>query len=117
MARAYADHRCVTRASCSLPNHGTLLGSDADTSGGNIVGFAEELRNQSAIDWDAAVNHPFVDQLLDGSLPDERLRQYLVQDYQFCDAFTALLGQAVASAPSLPSRLVFARVLGAFASD
>lgn len=81
------------------------------------MGFAEELRNQSAIDWDAAVNHPFVDQLLDGSLPDERLRRYLVQDYQFCDAFTALLGQAVASAPSLPSRLVFARVLGAFASD
>jgi thiaminase (transcriptional activator TenA) len=81
------------------------------------VGFAIELRNQNAEDWDAAVNHPFVDQLLDGSLSDENLRGYLVQDYQFCDAFTALLGQAVASAPSLPSRLVFARVLGAFASD
>ncbi|MGR0160815.1 TenA family protein [Paenarthrobacter nitroguajacolicus] len=81
------------------------------------MGFAEELRNQCAEDWDAAVNHPFVDQLLDGSLSDEDLRRYLVQDYQFCDAFTALLGQAVASAPSLPSRLVFARVLGAFASD
>ena len=81
------------------------------------MGFAEELKNQSAGDWDAAVNHPFVHQLLDGSLPDDRLRHYLVQDYQFCDAFTALLGQAVASAPSLPSRLVFAGVLGAFASD
>jgi thiaminase/transcriptional activator TenA len=81
------------------------------------VGFAEELRHQCAENWDAAVNHPFVDQLLDGSLPDEDLRHYLVQDYQFCDAFTALLGQAVASAPSLPSRLVFAGVLGAFASD
>ncbi|MCT9870506.1 TenA family protein [Paenarthrobacter aurescens] len=81
------------------------------------MGFAEELRNQYAEDWDAAVNHPFVEQLLDGSLPDEDLRHYLVQDYQFCDAFTALLGQAVASAPSLPSRLVFAGVLGAFASD
>ncbi|MGJ3190320.1 TenA family protein [Paenarthrobacter sp. FR1] len=81
------------------------------------MGFAEELRNQSAGDWDAAVNHPFVDQLLDGSLPDEDLSHYLVQDYQFCDAFTALLGQAVASAPLLPSRLVFAGVLGAFASD
>lgn len=81
------------------------------------MGFAAELRNQYAEDWDAAVNHPFVDQLLDGSLPDEQLRRYLVQDYQFCDAFTALLGQAVASAPSLPSRLVFAGVLGAFASD
>lgn len=81
------------------------------------MSFANELRNQHAEDWDAAVNHPFVDQLLDGSLPDENLRHYLVQDYQFCDAFTALLGQAVASAPSLPSRLVFAGVLGAFASD
>ena len=81
------------------------------------MGFAIELRNQNAEDWDAAVNHPFVDQLLDGSLSDENLRGYLVQDYQFCDAFTALLGQAVAAAPWLPSRLVFARVLGAFASD
>ena len=81
------------------------------------MGFANELKNQTSGDWDAAVNHPFVDQLLDGSLSDENLRRYLVQDYQFCDAFTALLGQAVASAPSLPSRLVFARVLGAFASD
>ncbi|MFK0005113.1 TenA family protein [Paenarthrobacter sp. NPDC090522] len=81
------------------------------------MGFADELKNASAADWDAAVNHPFVDRLIDGSLEDEDLRRYLVQDYQFCDAFTALLGQAVASAPSLPSRLVFAKVLGAFASD
>lgn len=81
------------------------------------MGFAEELKHECINDWDAAVNHPFVDQLLSGSLSDDDLRRYLVQDYQFCDAFTALLGQAVASAPSLPSRLVFARVLGAFASD
>ncbi|HEY8700147.1 MAG TPA: TenA family protein [Arthrobacter sp.] len=81
------------------------------------MGFAEELRSSCAADWDAAVGHGFVDRLLDGSLPDSVLRHYLVQDYQFCDAFVALLGQAVASAPSLPSRLVFAGVLGAFASD
>lgn len=65
------------------------------------MGFAAELRNQYAEDWDAAVNHPFVDQLLDGSLSDETLRHYLVQDYQFCDAFT----------PAGPGR-----GLGAFAS-
>lgn len=81
------------------------------------MGFAEELRNRCAADWDAAVGHGFVVRLLDGSLPDSVLRHYLVQDYQFCDAFVALLRQAVASAPSLPSRLVFAGVLGAFASD
>lgn len=81
------------------------------------MGFAEELRNSCAADWNAAVGHGFVDRLLDGSLPDSVLRHYLMQDYQFCDAFVALLGQAVASAPSLPSRLAFAGVLGAFASD
>lgn len=81
------------------------------------MGFAEELKDSCAADWEAAVGHEFVDRLLDGSLPDPVLRHYLVQDYQFCDAFVALLGQAVASAPSLPSRLVFAGVLGAFASD
>ncbi|WP_426989483.1 TenA family protein [Pseudarthrobacter sp. Y6] len=81
------------------------------------MGFAEELRNGCSADWDAAANHEFVDRLLDGTLTDSILRHYLVQDYQFCDAFTALLGQAVASAPTLQSRLVFARVLGGFASD
>lgn len=81
------------------------------------MGFAEELKNGCINNWDAAINHPFVDQLLGGNLSDDDLRRYLVQDYQFCDAFIALLGQAVASAPSLSSRLVFARVLGAFASD
>lgn len=81
------------------------------------MGFAQELRSSCAADWDAAVGHEFVDRLLDGSLPNPVLRHYLVQDYQFCDAFVALLGQAAACAPSLPSRLVFARVLGAFASD
>ncbi|MGP0222377.1 TenA family protein [Paenarthrobacter sp. NCHU4564] len=81
------------------------------------VGFAEDLRTSCAADWEAAVHHAFVDKLLDGSLSDHHLRHYLVQDYQFCDAFTALLGQAVASAPALPSRLVFAGILGAFASD
>ncbi|MFJ3958172.1 TenA family protein [Arthrobacter sp. NPDC090010] len=81
------------------------------------MGFAEELRSSCAADWDASVGHEFVDRLLDGNLPDPVLRHYLVQDYQFCDAFAALLGQAVASAPSLASRLMFAKVLGAFASD
>ena len=45
------------------------------------------------------------------------LARYLVQDYQFCDPFTALLGQGCASAPALPERLVFARQLGMFADD
>ena len=45
------------------------------------------------------------------------LADYLVQDYQFCDAFVALLGAATATAPDLASRLPLARQLGAFAGD
>lgn len=79
--------------------------------------FSERLRATNAAGWDAAVGHRFVDELLAGTLADDVLAGYLVQDYQFCDAFTALLGQGCASAPDLDSRLVFARQLGTFASD
>lgn len=79
--------------------------------------FSERLRATNAAGWDAAVGHRFVDELLAGTLADDVLAHYLVQDYQFCDAFTALLGQGCASAPDLDSRLVFARQLGMFASD
>ena len=79
--------------------------------------LSSRLRTENAATWDAAVGHPFVDELLAGTLADDRLARYLVQDYQFCDAFTALLGQACASAPALGSRLRFARQLGMFASD
>lgn len=80
-------------------------------------GLAQYLRDLVGPAWDAAVQHRFVDELLAGTIADDVLRRYLVQDYQFCDAFTALLGQATASAPTLASRLRFARQLGMFASD
>lgn len=73
------------------------------------------LRAANASDWEAATHHRFVDELLDGTLDDDTLRRYLVQDYLFCDAFTALLGQACASAPHLDARLPYARQLGFFA--
>lgn len=74
-------------------------------------------QGDSAAAWNGAVGHRFVDELLAGTLDDAVLAGYLVQDYQFCDAFTALLGQACASAPALPSRLRFAKQLGMFAAD
>lgn len=80
-------------------------------------GLAQYLRDLVGPAWDAAVQHRFVDELLAGTIADDVLARYLVQDYQFCDAFTALLGQATASAPTLASRLRFAQQLGMFASD
>ncbi|NHN57340.1 TenA family transcriptional regulator [Calidifontibacter sp. DB0510] len=67
--------------------------------------------------WRAAIRHRFVNELLDGTLDDKVLAAYLVQDYQFFDAFVALLGQACASAPTLAARMRYAAQLGMLASD
>jgi thiaminase (transcriptional activator TenA) len=75
----------------------------------------EELRASVRDDWDAAVNHPFVRDLFAGTLPMEAMRRYLVQDYQFVDAFVALLGATVACADAPSARMVLARQLGVVA--
>lgn len=70
--------------------------------------FTEWLRSRSEPDWTAVVTHPFTDALFDGSVPDSKMRSYLVQDYQFVDEFLALLGAALARADTYPSRLAIA---------
>lgn len=81
------------------------------------AGFSERMRAAAEPSWSRSVRHRFVDELFSGAIADERLSAYLVQDYQFCDAFVALLGQAVASAPDLTARLGHAGQLGFFAGD
>ena len=81
------------------------------------MGFTERLVQDNTGAWQAAVGHRFVRELFAGSIDDAVLADYLVQDYQFCDAFVALLGAATATAPDLESRLPLARQLGAFAGD
>jgi len=40
-------------------------------------------------DWDAATDHPFCKELADGTLPLDKMRWYLVQDYKFIDEFVS----------------------------
>lgn len=79
--------------------------------------FSAWLRAASGSVWDAAIAHRFTDALFDGSVPDEVMRTYLVQDYQFVDRFLALLGAAVASADRSSSRIVLGRQLGLLCSE
>ncbi|MFB9775039.1 TenA family protein [Brevibacterium otitidis] len=72
---------------------------------------------RSAAQWDAAVGHRFVDELFAGSIDDGVLAGYLVQDYQFFDAFLSMLGGCVAHADRLESKLRFAAQLGMLAAD
>lgn len=75
----------------------------------------EFLRDQNLEDWQAATRHAFCAELADGSLPLEKMRTYLAQDYQFIDNFFRLAASAIHHAPSLPDRLPLAQFMGVLA--
>jgi len=79
--------------------------------------FTQQLRDDNREDWDAAVNHRFVDELFSGSLSDQVLAHYLVQDYQFADCFVALLGAAIASADNFGARVRLTRFAAMVTSE
>lgn len=79
--------------------------------------FTDWLRENNRANWDAAIQHRFIDELFNGSVADEVLIHYLVQDYQFIDRFVALLGAAIASADRFSSRVRLARFAAMITSD
>jgi thiaminase/transcriptional activator TenA len=70
------------------------------------------LKKSTQTDWDAATDHPFCKELADGTLPLDKMRWYLVQDYKFIDEFVRLLATAIAHAPKLADRIPMAQFLG-----
>jgi thiaminase/transcriptional activator TenA len=80
-------------------------------------GFAEQLRQSSISDWNACVQHRFVDEIFAGTLDDAVLRRYLVQDYQFINRFVALLGAAIASADRFAPRVTLSQFAAMITSD
>jgi thiaminase/transcriptional activator TenA len=75
----------------------------------------EHLRDANLDDWHHATTHAFCRELADGSLPLNKMRNYLVQDYQFIDNFFRLAASAIHHAPNLPSRLPLAQFMGVLA--
>ncbi|MGF6148635.1 multifunctional hydroxymethylpyrimidine phosphokinase/4-amino-5-aminomethyl-2-methylpyrimidine hydrolase [Kingella potus] len=67
--------------------------------------FSDILHSETAALWQAATRHRFTEEIFAGTLSDAHLRRYLVQDYQFIDRFTALLGAAIAAADHYPARV------------
>ncbi|MFG1707892.1 TenA family protein [Nonomuraea sp. M3C6] len=78
--------------------------------------FSEWLRERCEPEWTAVVTHPFAMAITTGTVPDDGLRRYLEQDFQFVDSFTALLGAAVASADTFEARVPYGRFLGQVAT-
>ncbi|WP_298848412.1 TenA family protein [uncultured Ruegeria sp.] len=71
----------------------------------------ELLRQGKIDDWQAATTHPFTRELADGTLPEDKMRWYLQQDYQFVDGFVRLLASAIAHAPTLADSVPAAQFL------
>ena len=79
--------------------------------------FTETLKEANAQAWNEAVDHRFVTQLFAGTIPDEVMATYLIQDHRFLDSFLTLLGAAMASADTFEARLRFGRFAGMVAGE
>lgn len=74
--------------------------------------FSETLRRENQSSWSRSVQHRFVRELSDGSISDQAMACYLVQDHRFLDSFLMLLGAAMATADTLAARLRLGRSAG-----
>ena len=74
------------------------------------MGFCDELREVSLEIWEAEKTHPFVTGLGDGSLPDEKFRFYLEQDYLFLIEYAKVFALAVPKAGDLETMAYFGQL-------
>lgn len=79
--------------------------------------FTLTLRDENRETWDRAVQHRFVRELCDGTVPDPVMAGYLVQDHRFLDAFLVLLGSAISSADTFAARIRLSQFVGDVAGD
>lgn len=63
--------------------------------------FVAHLRAISGTAWEAAVRHPFLDGVADGTLPLDRFRQYIMADAYYLSVFARAQAAAAACAPSM----------------
>lgn len=73
--------------------------------------FSRAIRAKARAIWDRELEHPFVRGLGDGTLPIQRFRFYLAQDYVFLVEYCRVFALAAAKARDLETIGVFARLL------
>jgi thiaminase/transcriptional activator TenA len=77
--------------------------------------FSDHLRARAEPIWRAQHEHPFVRGIGDGTLPEDRFRHWIAQDYRFLLEYCRLFGLAAARAPDLATLERFADLLQATA--
>ena len=73
--------------------------------------FTQAIRVKAQPIWDRELKHPFVRGLGDGTLPLDRFRFYLAQDYVLLIEYCRVFALAAAKARDLDTIGVFARLL------
>jgi thiaminase/transcriptional activator TenA len=73
--------------------------------------FTQAIRVKAQPIWNRELKHPFVRGLCDGTLPLDRFRFYLAQDYVFLIEYCRVFALAAAKARDLDTIGVFARLL------
>jgi thiaminase (transcriptional activator TenA) len=75
------------------------------------MAFSQDLRDRAAPIWSASLDHPFVRGIGDGTLPVEKFRFYIRQDYVFLIEFSRVLALAAARATDLDVMSHYASLL------
>ena len=61
--------------------------------------FSEQLRRDARQIWETIFSHPFIGELESGSLPLEKFRYYLIQDFHYLEGFGRTVSIALSKAP------------------
>ena len=75
------------------------------------MGFSDELRKRAEPIWSLSLAHPFVLGIGDGTLPVERFKFYVRQDYLFLIEYARVLALAISKADELPVMEKLAQLL------
>ena len=73
------------------------------------MSFCAEIERETQAQRAAMAFHPFVNGIGDGTLPLDRFRHFITQDYVYLIDFARCLALAAAKAPDLPTMAWFAR--------
>jgi thiaminase/transcriptional activator TenA len=81
------------------------------------MGFTEEMRKKANHIWEANFNHPFVQGIGKGTLPQEKFIYYLKQDYVYLIDFSRYFALIASRASNLTLMTGFAELLHATLKD
>ena len=73
--------------------------------------FTDELRLAAAPIWEADLKHPFVRGMADGSLPAEKFKFYLIQDYLFLLDYSRVFAYGVIKAHDETTMAMFSQLV------